>query len=61
MEKILVSAGSCFGAFWISYWARSLDTAIGYVCFAIGVIVFLASWISVIKDVIRDKKNKEGQ
>ena len=58
MKKILVSAGSCFGAFWICFWAGSLDTVIGCLYFTLGVILFVASWIAVIKD-IKNKKDKE--
>ena len=58
MKKILVSAGSCFGAFWICFWASSLDTVLGCLCFTLGVIVFAASWIAVIKDIKKNKKDK---
>ena len=58
MKKILVTSGSCFGACWICYWASSLDTVIGCVCFSIGVIVFATSWITVIKDIKKNKKEK---
>lgn len=59
-KKMLVASGSCFGAFWICFWARSLDTVIGCLCFTLGVIVFVASWIAVIKDIKKNKKDKEN-
>lgn len=61
MKKVLVAAGSCFGAFWICFWARSLDTVLGRVCFTIGVILFAASWIAVIKDLKKGKKDQENK
>ena len=57
MKKIWTTAGSCAGACWICYWARSLDTVLGCLCFALGVIVFAGSWISIIKDVKKDKED----
>lgn len=58
MKKILLSAGSCLGAFWICYWSRSLDTVIGCLCFALGVILFVGTWISVIKETKKEKEEK---
>lgn len=58
MKKIMLSAGCCLGAFWISFWARSLDTVLGCLCFALGVLLFVASWISVIKVTKKEKEEK---
>ena len=57
MKKIWTTAGSCAGAFWMCFWARSLDTVIGCLYFSLGVILFAGAWISVIKDVKKDKED----
>ena len=58
MKKSLQAAGSAFGASWIVFWFKSLDTTIGCVCFALGIVIFAGSWISVFRDVKKDKKEK---
>ena len=58
MKKALQAAGSAFGAAWIVFWVRSLDTTLGCLCFAFGIVIFVGSWISIIRDVKKDKKDK---
>ncbi len=58
MKKSLQAAGSAFGATWIVYWIRSLDTTLGCICFGLGIVIFVVSWISVFIDVKKDKKEK---
>lgn len=56
MKKSLQAAGSAFGASWIVFWAKSLDTALGCICFAIGIAIFAGSWISIFRTSKKDKK-----
>ena len=58
MKKSLQAAGCAFGAAWIVFWVKSLDTALGCVCFALGIVVFAGSWISILRDVKKAKKEK---
>lgn len=58
MKKSLQAAGSAFGAAWIVFGVKSLDTTIGCVCFALGIVIFVGSWISIFRDAKKDKKEK---
>lgn len=58
MKKSLQTAGAAFGAAWIGFWVKSLDTTLGCVCFSLGIVIFVGSWISVLRDVKKDKKEK---
>jgi len=58
MKKSLQAAGSAFGAAWIVFWVKSLDTAIGCICFALGIVIFMGSWISIFRDIKKGKYDK---
>ena len=59
MKKILQVVGSAMGAHWICFGAGELDTVIGCLCFAFGVILFAGSWISILKDEKKKKKKEQ--
>lgn len=60
MKRSLQAAGSAFGAVWIVLGVKSLDTTIGCVCFALGIVIFVGSWISVLRDVKNGSPEKNS-
>lgn len=58
MKKRLPVFCAAWGGCLIGFWAKSLGTAIGYLFFALGIILLVGSWSAETRNKKKDKEDK---
>ena len=59
MKKYFRKFGAAWGGCLIGFWVWSLDTTIGCLFFALGVILLVGSWISAARNGKKEEEETE--